>query len=69
MTLKALLKVIPEPERFFIVLLAYGNETRTLTRQTADDLQKYRTLPVVEVTPTTIYLDLGVKYDKGISNN
>lgn len=69
MTLKALLKIIPEPEQFQIVIMAYGRIVRCLDGKSADDLREYRTLPVVEIQPGTIFLDMGVKHDKGTVNH
>lgn len=63
MTLKALLKVIPAPEEFQIVFMVYGTIVRTLENKSADDLREYRTLPVTEIQPGTIYIDMGVKLD------
>lgn len=64
MTLKALLKMIPEPEKWQIVIMAYGHIVRRLDGKSADELREYRTMPVEEIQPGTIFLDMGAKLDR-----
>lgn len=64
MTLKALLKVIPEPEKWHFVLVAYGHLVKGLDDKSADDLRDYRTLPVVKILPGAVFLDMGAKLER-----